>query len=363
MTGLVQLEEASSGSATTPEGGWPFAVCPQVDELVPPPESTRRRKSSTSSLLRAIMRIDNPFNLDTFIANLLALKKYPGKNLKMEESDIKSLCLLARRVLLDQPTLVDLAAPVNIVGDIHGQFDDLLCHFDKLGYPPEQNYLFLGDYVDRGKQSLETICLVLAYKVKYPNNFFILRGNHECASINRIYGFYDECKRRYSIKLWKTFTDVFNCLPLAALIEDTIFCMHGGLSPEFDSFQQIRNLPRPLDVPDSGLICDLLWSDPEQDLEGWEANERGVSWIFGGDVVRAFLDQQQCSLVVRAHQVVEDGYQFFERRGMVTVFSAPGYCGEFDNAGAVMAVSEDLTCWFSIIAPDHRKTYIRKTKL
>lgn len=122
--------------------------------------------------------------------------------------------------------------------------------FEYGGFPPEANYLFLGDYVDRGKQSLETICLLLAYKIKYPENFFILRGNHECASINRIYGFYDECKRRYNIKLWKTFTDCFNCLPIAAIIDEKIFTMHGGLSPDLNSMEQIRRVMRPTDVSD-----------------------------------------------------------------------------------------------------------------
>lgn len=120
--------------------------------------------------------------------------------------------------------------------------------FEYGGFPPEANYLFLGDYVDRGKQSLETICLLLAYKIKYPENFFVLRGNHECASINRIYGFYDECKRRYNIKLWKTFTDCFNCLPIAAIIDEKIFTMHGGLSPDLNSMEQIRRVMRPTDV-------------------------------------------------------------------------------------------------------------------
>jgi serine/threonine-protein phosphatase PP1 catalytic subunit len=150
--------------------------------------------------------------------------------------------------------LLELMAPITIIGDIHGQYEDLLRHFDKCGFPPKTNYLFLGDYVDRGKRSLESICLLLEYKIKYPNNIFLLRGNHECASINRIYGFYDECKRRYNIKLWKTFTDCFNCLPIAALIEDIILCMHGGLSPDLHDLQRLRNIPRPLDVPDHGLV-------------------------------------------------------------------------------------------------------------
>jgi hypothetical protein len=132
----------------------------------------------------------------------------------------------------------------------------LLRLFEYGGFPPEANYLFLGDYVDRGKQSLETICLLLAYKIKYPENFFILRGNHECASINRIYGFYDECKRRYNIKLWKTFTDCFNCLPIAAIIDEKIFTMHGGLSPDLNSMEQIRRVMRPTDV------CTALTSLP-----------------------------------------------------------------------------------------------------
>ena len=132
--------------------------------------------------------------------------------------------------------------------------------FEYGGFPPEANYLFLGDYVDRGKQSLETICLLLAYKIKYPENFFILRGNHECASINRIYGFYDECKRRYNIKLWKTFTDCFNCLPIAAIIDEKIFTMHGGLSPDLNSMEQIRRVMRPTDVRTSRAIPNLKLS-------------------------------------------------------------------------------------------------------
>ena len=188
-------------------------------------------------------------------------------------------------------------------GDIHGQYSDLLRLFEYGGFPPNANYLFLGDYVDRGKQSLETICLLLAYKIKFPENFFLLRGNHECASINRIYGFYDECKRRFNVRLWKIFTDCFNCLPVAALIDDKILCMHGGLSPDLTNLDQIRNLTRPTDVPDSGLLCDLLWSDPSRDVKGWGMNDRGVSYTFGSDSVSEFLMKNDMDLVCRAHQV------------------------------------------------------------
>jgi len=290
--------------------------------------------------------------IDEIISSLLQVRSArPGKEVMLPERQITLLCHASRDIFIEQPILLELEAPIKIVGDVHGQYYDLLRLFEYGGFPPEANYLFLGDYVDRGKQSLETICLLLAYKVKYPENFFLLRGNHECASINRIYGFYDECKRRYSIKLWKTFTDCFNTLPVAAVVDEKIFCMHGGLSPELKSFEQIRRIMRPTDVPDSGLLCDLLWSDPDKDISGWGENDRGVSYTFGPDVITKFLNKHDLDLICRAHQVVEDGYEFFARRQLVTLFSAPNYCGEFDNAGAMMSVDETLMCSFQILKP------------
>lgn len=254
-----------------------------------------------------------------------------------------------------QPCLLELEAPLKICGDVHGQYSDLLRLFEYGGFPPEANYLFLGDYVDRGKQGLEVICLLLAYKVKYPENFFLLRGNHECNSISRIYGFYDECKRRYNIKLWRVFCDVFNCLPFAAIVDEKIFCIHGGPSPELKDLQQIVQIKRPTDIPDMGMLCDFLWSDPDADIQGWGENDRGVSYTYGTDVVGDFLAKFDFDLVVRAHQVVENGYEFFGKRQLVTVFSAPNYCGEFDNAGAMMTVDENLMCSFQILKPAERK--------
>lgn len=113
---------------------------------------------------------------------------------------------------------------------------------------------------------MEVVCLLFAYKIKYPENFFLLRGNHECAGINRIYGFYDECRRRFSVKMWKHFCNTFNTLPCCAVIDDKIICMHGGLSPELSQMEQIANLQRPCDVPDTGLLCDILWADPDPSI-------------------------------------------------------------------------------------------------
>ncbi|KAF3630175.1 Serine/threonine-protein phosphatase PP1 isozyme 1 [Capsicum annuum] len=323
--------------------------------------------------------------LDDIISRLLEVKGKPGKQVVLTEAEIKQLCLnktLGNYSVNVRDTCSRRRSPSylmttdDLYGDIHGQYSDLLRLFEYGGLPPQSNYLFLGDYVDRGKQSLETICLLLAYKIKYPENFFLLRGNHECASINRIYGFYDECKRRFNVRLWKIFTECFNCLPVAALIDEKILCMHGGLSPDLNHLDQIRSLQRPTDVPDAGLLCDLLWSDPSKDVEGWGMNDRGVSYTFGADKVTEFLGKHDLDLICRAHQsypvsvlvggsgypmemelveVVEDGYEFFANRQLVTVFSAPNYCGEFDNAGAMMSVDETLMCSFQILKPADKK--------
>lgn len=313
--------------------------------------------SATYPAAAASATTSSAFDVDGMIDRLVA-DRTGGKGTHrggqaLTEAEVRFLVMETREIFMSQPMLVELDAPVKLCGDVHGQYTDLLRLFDLCGYPPESNYCFLGDYVDRGRQSLETVCLLMAYKVRYPANFFLLRGNHECSSINRIYGFYDECKRRYSVRLWKQFTDTFNCMPVAGLVEERVLCMHGGISPELRSFEQIHKILRPTDVPDSGLICDLLWADPDEGRTGWGQNDRGVSWTFGADVVEAFCRRFDIDMICRAHQVVEEGYQFFSCRRLVTVFSAPNYCGEFDNSAAVMSMDEDLMCSFHQIRPQY----------
>jgi len=301
------------------------------------------------------------FNIDDIISRLLSVRPPPNsstnmsskysKNVCIKNSEIITLLQKVREIFLDQPVLLHLTPnpSLAIAGDVHGQYEDLLRIFDKMGYPPQTNYLFLGDYVDRGKRSLETILLLFAYKIKYPENFFLLRGNHECASINKVYGFFDECKRRCNLKIWKAFTDVFNCLPISAVVAGKIFCVHGGLSPDLVEYEDVTRIQRPTDVPDNGLLNDLLWSDPSETAYEWEESERGVSYCFGKRIVKRFLDRNDLDLVCRAHMIVEDGFEFFGNRSLVTVFSAPNYCGEFDNNGAIMSVDKDLLCSFEII--------------
>ncbi|CAB9523071.1 protein phosphatase PP1 [Seminavis robusta] len=242
---------------------------------------------------------------------LQARNKKPGTPVEISAQDATTLCNQAREIFMAQPMLLELGAPIKICGDVHGQYTDLLRLFEYGGFPPEANYL-----------SWEITWTV-------ESNLWKL----------------------FSVKMWKQFCNTFNCLPCCAVIDDKIICMHGGLSPELSQMEQVANISRPCDVPDTGLLCDILWADPDPSITGWGENDRGVSFTFGGDVVRQFLRRHDLDLVVRAHQVVEDGYEFFAGRELVTVFSAPNYCGEFDNAGAMMTVDDTLMCSFQILKP------------
>ena len=291
-------------------------------------------------------------NVDVLIEKLLSVRgNKPGKQVDLKEEEIKFLIDKSLPIIKEQKMLVELEAPLHVCGDIHGQYYDLLRIFEHCGYPGEFNYLFLGDYVDRGKQSLETVCLLLCYKIKFPDKVTLLRGNHESSVTNRIYGFYDECKRRYNVRIWRSFTDLFNYLPVAAIIDEKILCMHGGLSPELKNLQNIQDITRPTDIPDTGLLCDLLWSDPDKDVVEYDENDRGVSVIFGEKIVQDFNKKNDLDLIIRAHQVVDDGYEFFAQRQLITIFSAPNYCGEFDNSAGIMIIDESLTCSLKVLRP------------
>lgn len=321
-------------------------------------------QNTTSALLQQhyLKPHTDELDLDGLIDSLVGSKP----QLTLSENQVHELCFKVINILRSQPMLLKLEPPINLLGDIHGQFFHLLQHFQHGGFPPSSNYLFLGDYVDRGKNSLETICLLLAYKIKYPEKIFLLRGNHECSFINKVYGFYDDVKTKYSTKTFTLFQCVFRYMPVAAVVGDVIFCCHGGLSPDLvlpdatpnlKNLDCINNIQRPTDVPPVGILCDLLWADPEPELQGWKNNDRGASYIFGADELEKFLQNYELDLVVRGHQVVEDGYEFFpcpESKKLVTLFSAPKYCGEFDNAGAMMIIDKNLSVRFKIIVDDQK---------
>ncbi|KAK0407001.1 hypothetical protein QR680_018939 [Steinernema hermaphroditum] len=253
------------------------------------------------------------------------------------EKEIIELCYRARESFWMQSTMVEVPGPVNICGDIHGQYEDLLALFVQNGFPPEKN--------------IEVMVLLFAYKVLYPNQVILLRGNHESRPVNMQYGFFLECKKRYSNALYECFQLAFSTMPFCARVEKKILCMHGGISEDLASLKQLERIERPCDIPDLGVLADLTWADPDPSIRGYEDSPRGAARIFGEDALKAFLKLHNLELIVRAHQVVEDGYQFFADRQLVTIFSAPNYCGQFNNAAAVLTVTADLQCSFTIHRP------------
>ncbi len=163
----------------------------------------------------------------------------------------------------------------------------------------------MGDYVDRGYHSIETVTLLVCFKVRYPSRIFLTRGNHESRQVTQVYGFYDECQRKYgNAEIWKCFTDLFDYLPIAAIVDNKIFCLHGGLSPEIDSIDEINKIDRKQEIPHLGPVCDMLWSDPEEEFKGWRQSPRGAGFIFGKDVTTKFLRLNDLKLICRAHQLV-----------------------------------------------------------
>ena len=259
------------------------------------------------------------------------------------EEAVNRLCAKAKEILMEEENVHHIPIPATIVGDIHGQFYDLLELFDVGGHVPSVNYVFMGDFVDRGYYSVETFLLLLALKVRYPKRVTLIRGNHESRQITQVYGFYDECLRKYgTANVWKYFTDLFDYLPLTALVENVIFCLHGGLSPSIDTLDNVRTLDRVQEVPHEGPMCDLLWSDPD-DRAGWGISPRGAGYTFGQDITEQYNHTNGLKLVSRAHQLVMEGYNWAHDANVVTIFSAPNYCYRCGNQAAIMQVDEQLS--------------------
>uniref|UniRef100_A0A7E4UMX0 Serine/threonine-protein phosphatase n=1 Tax=Panagrellus redivivus TaxID=6233 RepID=A0A7E4UMX0_PANRE len=200
-----------------------------------------------------------------------------------------------------EPVLLKLQPPICVLGDLHGQFLDLQKMLEKMGPPPKQKYLFLGDYVDRGHFSLETVTLLLAMKLRHPKHLFMIRGNHETRAVNKIYGFFDEVKRRFPddkpTELWTLYQHVFNCMPMSAVIADKIFCTHGGISEDLLSFKQFDRVMRPTDITDLGLLTDLVWADPCGETKRYDISPRGISMVFGPTAIEEFCSTLGIELI------------------------------------------------------------------
>mmetsp|Transcript_4270 Transcript_4270/g.4687 ORF Transcript_4270/g.4687 Transcript_4270/m.4687 type:complete len:310 (+) Transcript_4270:64-993(+) len=279
--------------------------------------------------------------LGTWLETLAQCKYLPEQNLKR-------LCDLVKELLLEESNVQPVSSPVTICGDIHGQFYDLMELFRTGGSPPDTNYIFMGDFVDRGYYSLETFTYLLCLKARYPDKVTLLRGNHESRQITQVYGFYDECQQKYgNANPWKYCTQVFDLLTIAALIDGRILCVHGGLSPDVRTMDQIRTIPRNQEIPHEGAFCDLMWSDPD-DIETWHVSPRGAGWLFGHRVTSEFVRINKLNIICRAHQLVQEGYKYQFESQLVTVWSAPNYCYRCGNVASILALDENLNRDFKI---------------
>lgn len=222
----------------------------------------------------------------------------------------------------------------------------------------DTRFVFLGDFVDRGYFSLETFTLLMCLKAKYPDRIVLVRGNHESRQITQVYGFYEECQQKYgNASVWKACCQVFDFLVLAAIVDGTVLCVHGGLSPEIRTIDQIRVVARAQEIPHEGAFCDLVWSDPE-DVDTWAVSPRGAGWLFGDKVATEFNHVNGLATIARAHQLVNEGYKFhFAEKSVVTVWSAPNYCYRCGNVASIMTVDRDQNTKFSIFSavPDDQR--------
>ena len=282
---------------------------------------------------------------EQILARLLARQKNGEKNVCLvNEYEIYHLCQVVKPLLMKDSTLIELEGPITVIGDIHGQFDDLLRWFEILDRPPGGKLLFLGDYVDRGDNSLGVWCLLMCLKILYPDYVYLLRGNHEIVRISKIYGFYDECCETVGEDVWYALTDVFAYLPIAALVNGNIFCVHGGISPDLESLDQIRKIRRPIEENQYQIVTDMLWSDPSKKVETYIDNEdRGYGYVYGSKATEEFMERLNIKMIVRGHEVVDDGFKihFADKAPVVTIFSAPNYCGDEGNTGAAMRLEKD----------------------
>uniref|UniRef100_A0A8R1HJ86 SER_THR_PHOSPHATASE domain-containing protein n=1 Tax=Caenorhabditis japonica TaxID=281687 RepID=A0A8R1HJ86_CAEJA len=248
--------------------------------------------------------------------------------------------------------------PICVVGDLHGHLSNLRDLFSINGPPGVSRYVFLGDYVDRGRQGLETAMLLFAYHCLHPDHLFLCRGNHEDYNTTLTYGFYDECRLKEPKKgdlVWLHVINAFNHLPFAALLFDKVLCMHGGISPHITKLDDIDCIARPTFIPAFGLACDLVWSDPEDSKNiGWSLSARGISFSYDDVTIEKFCEANGLDLIVRAHQISSDmikgGHKWHANGRMVTIFSAANYLG-MGNDSAVLHINEHKNVQFLLQRP------------
>lgn len=287
-----------------------------------------------------------PNNSD--MPNWRELRDHLQKEGRISKENCMRIISQTALLITQEPNLLELSDPITIIGDIHGQFYDLLKILELSGNLSNTQYLFLGDYVDRGSFSIEVILLLYSLKLNFPKQIFFLRGNHECRQLSTFFNFRKECLYKFDLEVYEIIMNSFDCMPLACIVNNNFLALHGGLSPELVHLENISQINRFEEPPRSGIFCDLLWADPVANDQGtsekrYKPNDiRGCSHFYGKKAVNKFLKKNKLLSVIRAHEAQIDGYKMHKWNGVeefpivITVFSAPNYCDVYQNKGAII---------------------------
>ena len=292
----------------------------------------------TSLLEPDEINTEQPDPLDEIILNLL-------NSVLPTPQELQLIISKATKIFRSEPNILEIKPPIVLCGDVHGQFDDMLQIFQISGAPPFTQFLFLGDYVDRGTKSVEIITLLCIFKIKYPKKFFMIRGNHESMNISQVYGFYQEVITKYrSDSLYQSFAPLFESMPIAAVINGEYFCVHGGISESSMTLSEISRINRFTEIPSSGALCELMWNDPARDNSGFtQSGGRNVGSLFGMRATDAFFAKNNgIKLVIRAHQMKKEGFEYCQHNKVLTLFSAPNYESISGNDGAILCIDENM---------------------